>query len=88
MARLLFFSIFFIFSIWGSLIAESLGQTWGQMMNIMGMAWLVNSSLLNVPIPAHAHFPPTWCGWATLVAACVVSVFFLARKVKAYEVVR
>ncbi len=88
MARLLFFSIFFIFSIFGSIIAESLGQTWGQMLNIMGMAWLVNSNLLNVPIPVHAHFPPTWCGWLTLAAACAISIRLLFTRVKAYEVVR
>ncbi len=88
MARLLFFSIFFIFSIWGSLIAESLGLVWGQVLNIMGMAWLVNCGLLNVPVPPHAHFPPVWGGWATLAVVCAVSVRLLFSKVKAYEVVR
>ena len=88
MARLLFFSIFFIFSIFGSIIAESLGQVWGQNLNIMGMAWLVNCGLLDVPVPPHAHFPPIWTGWVTLAAACAVSLRLLADKVKAYEVVR
>jgi ABC-type transport system involved in multi-copper enzyme maturation permease subunit len=88
MARLLFFSIFFIFSIFGSIIAEGMGLVWGQALNIMGMAWLVNSGLLGVAIPPHAHFPPIWAGWLTLTVACAVSLRLLASKIQAYEVVR
>jgi ABC-2 type transport system permease protein len=88
MARLLFFSIFFILSIFGSIIAEGMGLVWGQVLNIMGMAWLVNSGLLNVPVPPQAHFPPVWGGWVTLTVVCAVSLRLLAGKVKAYEVVR
>ncbi len=87
-ARLLFFSIFFIFSIFGSIIAEGMGLVWGQTLNIMGMAWLVNSGLLAVPVPPHAHFPPIWAGWVTLIVVCTVSVRMLFNKVRAYEVVR
>ena len=54
-----------IFSIFGSIIAEGMGLVWGQTLNIMGMAWLVNSGLLDVPVPVHAHFPPVWGGWLT-----------------------
>jgi len=88
MARLLFFSIFFIFSIFGSIIAEGIGLIWGQTLNIMGMSYLVNTGLLGVQIPGHAQFPPIWSGWLTLAVACVVSLRLLASKVKAYEVVR
>jgi ABC-type transport system involved in multi-copper enzyme maturation permease subunit len=88
MARLLFFAIFFILSIWGSLIAEAIGIVWGQMMNIMGMSYLVNAALLGVEIPVHAEFPPVWAGWLTLAAACALSLRLLAGKVRAYEVVK
>lgn len=88
MARLLFFSIFFILSIFGSIIAEGMGLVWGQVLNIMGMAWLVNTGLLDVALPTHAHFPPTWAGWLTLFVVCAVSIRLLASKIQAYEVVR
>lgn len=88
MARLLFFSIFFILSIFGSIVAEGMRLAWGQVLNIMGMAWLVNCGLLDVPVPPQAHFPPVWAGWITLALVSALSLRLLAGKVQAYEVIK
>jgi hypothetical protein len=32
--------------------------------------------------------PPLWCSWAALCVICIICLAVLARKVKAYEVVR
>jgi ABC-2 type transport system permease protein len=81
--------------------AGNLISLWAGMSNIWsGLFWLYDpqtgriKGTVSNPIYDNQFFdivllePPLWASWLVIVAACGVCVWLLARKVRAYEVVK
>jgi ABC-2 type transport system permease protein len=65
----------------GALMKNVSGGLFGTFVRAVG-AGMVNGEQITV------YEPPLWCSWAALFVICAICLALLARKVKAYEVVR
>lgn len=77
--------IFVVASALGTTINEVFGKTWGSLLDLGLMIQTVWAWLFGVAPPTEV---PVWCAWVSLVAVCVVCLGILARRIRAYEVVR
>jgi ABC-2 type transport system permease protein len=86
-----------------SVFAEFLNQVfltrWGDILSIGALMKNVSGGLFGTFVRAVGfgvsngenvivYEPPLWCSWAVLFVICAICLALLARKVKAYEVVR
>jgi len=85
-SRVFMFVVLFALAAFGAVLAEGLGLGFGHNLNVFQMNLVVWSEMFDVPIGDDSR--PLWSAWATLIAACAVSVGILYRKIRAYEVVR
>jgi len=85
-SRVFMFVVLFALAAFGAVLAEGLGLRFGHNLNVFQMNLVVWSEMFDVPIGDQTR--PLWSAWATLIAACAISVAILYRKVRAYEVVR
>ena len=78
-------AVFFLAAALGATLNFTLGTRWGSLLNLGLMIETVWSGLFGLPVPAEV---PVGAAWIALLAACAASLWLLARKVRAYEVVR
>jgi len=82
-AALLF--VFLVAAALGALINFNLGTSWGSLINIGDMVYVVWARLFGVDAEVGV---PLWAAWGALLALCAFCIVLLDRKVRAYEVVR
>lgn len=85
-ARVLLFGAVLLLASFGAIVAEWLGLRWGHLLNINQMVGVVWSFLLGVDPPTRGV--SVGAALFSLVAFSSLSIWILARKVRAYEVVR
>ncbi len=78
-------AIFFIAAALGTTFNAMFGTDWGSLLNLGQMVETVWSRLFGLAAPSAV---PLWAAWGCLLAVCAVSLLLLAKKVRAYEVVR
>ena len=84
-ARVAMFGIWFVLAPIGEVINQLFRTRWGSLLNLGDMIAVVYADLFRTSGIGRV---PTWAAWTSLIAACLVFVWLLARKVRAYEVVR
>jgi ABC-2 type transport system permease protein len=85
LARLGLFGVFIVASGFSQILNFTLRTDWGSVINLADMIRLVWSSLFGVRFWASV---PVWAAWTSLLVACGICVLLLARKVRAYEIVK
>jgi ABC-2 type transport system permease protein len=85
LARLGMFGVFVVAAGLSQILNFALRTDWGSMINMADMMRVVWSSLFGVKFWANV---PVGAAWLSLIAACSLCVLLLARKVRAYEVVK
>lgn len=98
-----FFAIFIVPSSFGGVVNNLFNTNWGNVLNIGAQLNMISNGLFGLFVRRNGtyetwrrgrrivqHFadPPLWSAWAAIIAVCAVCLFLLARKVRAYEVVR
>lgn len=84
-ARIVLVVVWFVLAPVGELINQLFHTYWGSLINLSHMIGVVWARLFGVSLDDGV---PVAAAWAALLAACAVCVLLLARKVRAYEVVR
>jgi ABC-2 type transport system permease protein len=84
-ARAAMIGVFFVLSALGATLNVLLDTHWGDLINVSTMMGVVSSSLFGLTLPGNV--PPA-AAWLSLLTMCGCFLILLARKVKAYEVVR
>ena len=84
-ARAALIGVFFVAAALGSVLNLMLRTRWGRLIDIGSMGHLVTGHALGVP---GSDDVPVWAAWLSLAAICGLCLLLLARKIKAYEVVR
>jgi hypothetical protein len=79
--------VFLVLSGFALAINQALDTWWGWMLSLSTAMNNVWASLFNQEMePALAM--PAWAAWMTLAAGCLISLWLLSRRIRAYEVVR
>lgn len=86
LAGVLIFMVFTILGAFGGIVGEVFKIRWGHNFNISQMTAVVWARLFDAPLPSG--MPSAWSAWLSLLIAGSVSILVLARRIKAYEVVR
>ncbi|HEV2846164.1 MAG TPA: hypothetical protein VG477_15015, partial [Thermoanaerobaculia bacterium] len=60
---------------------------WGWLLSIWTAVQNVWSSLFGIKLDGEMTVP-IWAAWVTLVGCCLLCLWLLSRRIKAYEVVR
>ena len=88
----LIIGIMFVLSKFGDAIDSILHTHWGKLLDIFYAMYLVGSHLFRLGPGAFGGVfksgIPLWSAWVVIMAACVISVMLLNRRLKAREVVR
>ncbi len=84
-ARLSLILIFIIMPRIGDVINIILGTTWGSVMDLLRMTAVIAAGLFGV---ANRSAIPTPVAWLSLITFCAFCIFLMAKKVRAYEVVK
>jgi ABC-2 type transport system permease protein len=85
-ARVTLIGLFFVLMGFGGTINQSLDVKWGMLLSawhVIGSIWW---SLFDMG--ATDEFPPAGAAWVALVAGCLIYLFLLYRRIRAYVVVR
>jgi ABC-2 type transport system permease protein len=85
LARLGLFGVFVVAAGLSQILNFALRTDWGSVINLADMMRVVWSSLFGVRFWANV---PVVAAWASLLAACGVCLLLLARKIRAYEVIK
>jgi ABC-2 type transport system permease protein len=83
-ARITLLVVFFVLAGFGTAINEMLDTRWGTVFNLGELIDVVWSSLFGIAGPGL----PVWAAWLALGAACAIALGLLAKRIRAYEVVR
>lgn len=84
-ARLALVVLFFLGAAFGGLVNFMFDTEWGRLLNLSDMIHVVWSRLLGEE--SAVEFP-LWGAWLSVLGVCAACLGLLARKVRAYEVVR
>lgn len=84
-ARIVLLVVFFVLAGFGTAINEILDTTWGSLLNLGELIRAVWAGLFGIDVRVRLDAGPAWIA---LAAACAASLVLLARRIKAYEVVR
>ena len=84
-ARIVLLVVFFVLAGFGAAINESLDTTWGSLLNLGELIRAVWAGLFGIDVRVRLEPGPAWIA---LAAVCAASLVLLARRIKAYEVVR
>jgi ABC-2 type transport system permease protein len=84
-ARVALLAVFFVLRLGALAINFNLRTHWGSLISLGELDNIVRGSLFDGPRPDTL---PVGAAWTTLAAACLLFLSMLARKVRAYEVVR
>lgn len=95
--------IFFIPSVFGEVVNNLFMTRWGNIISLGALMKNVTAGLFGTFVRASGRFsdwdgrvgheiilyePPLWASWFALFVICAICLALLARKVKAYEVIR
>lgn len=84
-ARAALLGVFIVLPALGAVLNLSLGTSWGSLIDVPGMLRVLWAAFIGAPSTIDV---PVWGAVGSLGAVCLVSLWLLARKVRAYEVVR
>jgi ABC-2 type transport system permease protein len=85
LARLGLFGVFMVSGGLAGILNFALRTHWGSVLNVSDMIRIVWTSLFGIESWGRT---PVWAAWASLIALCLLSILLLARRIRAYEVVR
>ena len=85
-ARITLMGLFFVLMGFGGTIYEALGLSWGMLLSVWHVIGSIWWSLFEMGVTDE--FPPVGASWFALIAASVLCLFLLYRRIRAYEVVR
>lgn len=86
-ARITMIIVFFVLFGFAQALNEVLDTWWGLLLSLWSAIENVWASLFGLPIGDHLAVP-LWAAWTTIVGACLLSLWLLSRRIRAYEVVR
>ncbi|MDX1440561.1 MAG: ABC transporter permease subunit, partial [Rubricoccaceae bacterium] len=87
-AGAMLFGVFFVTSGFGAVINEVMLTNWGMMLVLPEVLEAIFQWLFRGSVPAWVYPLPIWSAWVSLATVWAVSLGLLARKIRAYEVVR
>jgi len=90
-ARITLMVLFFVLAGFGTAINEALDTRWGSLLNLGALIDVVWSHMMGLAAASSGGSAPplpVWAAWGALAAACVAALGLLARRIRAYEVVR
>jgi len=85
LARLGLFGVFVVSAGLAGVLNFALRTHWGSVLNITDMIRIVWTGLFGIDSWGRT---PVWAAWMSLIAVCAVCILLLARKIRAYEIVR
>lgn len=86
-ARVTMLIVFFVLSGFARALNEALDTWWGWLASIWAATQNVWASLFGQTIDSDLAMP-VWAAWLSLAGACVLCLWLLSRRIRAYEVVR
>ena len=88
-ARLSIFGVFFVSGAVAATVSLLFGRFWEYpWAELLSLGILINRISAHTFAVDLGQGPPVWSLWAALVVVCAICLWLLARKVKAYEVVK
>jgi ABC-2 type transport system permease protein len=91
-ARIAMAILFFVTQGFALALDEKLDTWGGKLISIWDSACALWTGLFGTAPPLgdieQGRVMPSWAAWTTLVACCLLSLFLLSRRIRAYEVVR
>jgi len=85
LARLALFGVVFVAGAMGGTLNFALRTDWGSLINLADMMRVVWASLFGVRFWSNV---PVGAAWLSLLTACGICILLLARKIRAYEIVK
>jgi ABC-2 type transport system permease protein len=85
-ARIALVALFFVPAGFGNAINAVLDTWWGMLLSPLQVIGSVWASLFRTPL--DNDLPPAGPAWVALAAGCLLSLWLLSRRIRAYEVVR
>jgi len=87
-ARISLIIILWVLWGFGRAINEALDTWWGWMLSLSMAVSNVWASLFGLTIDDADLVMPIWAAWVSLAACCLICLWLLSRRIRAYEVVR
>jgi ABC-2 type transport system permease protein len=87
-ARISLLIVFFVLSGFARALNEALDTWWGYLLSLSTAMSNVWTFLFGLEIDDTHFAQPAWSAWLTLILGCVLSLWLLSRRIRAYEVVR
>jgi ABC-2 type transport system permease protein len=87
-ARVSLLIVFFVLTGFARALNEALDTWWGYLFSLSTAMDNVRASLFGVGLDDGHFAQPVWSAWLTLAVGCVLSLWLLSRRIRAYEVVR
>jgi ABC-2 type transport system permease protein len=87
-ARVSLLIVFFVLTGFARALNETLDTWWGYLLSLstaMGNLWFY---LFGQEVDDRHFAQPVWSAWLTIVGGCLLSLWLLSRRIRAYEVVR
>jgi ABC-2 type transport system permease protein len=86
-ARVTLLIVFFVLSGFARALNEALDTWWGWLLSLSNAMSNVWAALFGQEFDDR-HVSPLWAAWLTIALGCLVSLWLLSRRIRAYEVVR
>ena len=86
-ARITMIIVFFVLFGFAQALNGALDVWWGLMLSLWTAVENVWSGLFGLTIDDDLAMP-AWAAWTTILGACLISLWLLSRRIRAYEVVR
>ena len=86
-ARITLIIVFFVLFGFAQALNGTLDVWWGLMLSLWSAVENVWSGLFGLTIDDDIAMP-IWAAWTTILGACLISLWLLSRRIRAYEVVR
>ena len=87
-ARISLLIVFFVLTGFAKALNETLGTWWGWLLSLQIAMQEVWASLFGQTEIDDLHRQPVWAAWLTLTVGCLLALWLLSRRIRAYEVVR
>ncbi|HEY9421284.1 MAG TPA: hypothetical protein VIW92_07720, partial [Thermoanaerobaculia bacterium] len=86
-ARVALLVVFYVFIGFAAALNEALDTWWGWLLSIWTAVQNVWASMFGLKMDTEMTMP-LWSAWLTLAGCCLLCLWLLSRRIKAYEVVR